>query len=344
MPDPTEPATTVPALPKNAIPVPLVPAAGRPTGGRPTSLRPRGGGRTAGARTPDDRANRLAAGGEPAGDRSRANRRTGGRRPLPDAQAICSFTVPEIAPPYDDAAPVRLQTRGASRGGLASVTTRRGSARGDLPAGEPVPQPPRTRLSSAQPPRAQLPSAQPPRRQSPGNQPPGTGTWPSQFAQVLAETLAGSRPADQIAPWTTEQARRRISQLGPMLATAHRPRVRRVIVSSPASGVLEMTVIVGLGAHVRAVAVRLERAGARPPSEPSVRGDTRNTPPARPTASQRGQPTESAPVNRGGPTSPRQAGQPVRPRPDRYWRPDNRPYNRRPAGSSEWLCTAIEAA
>ncbi len=108
---------------------------------------------------------------------------------------------------------------------------------------------------------------------------------------MLAETLAGSRPADQIVPWTTEQARRRISQLGPMLAAAHRPRVRRVIVSSPASGVLEMTVILALGAHVRAVAVRLERADTRPRGWSPVRGETGNTRPgpAPPTAGQRAQ-------------------------------------------------------
>jgi hypothetical protein len=79
---------------------------------------------------------------------------------------------------------------------------------------------------------------------------------------VLAETLAGSRPASQLAKWTTEQARRRISQLAPLLAEANRPRVRRVIVSSPAGGVLEMTVVVGFGARVRALAVRLEHAAA----------------------------------------------------------------------------------
>ncbi len=102
-----------------------------------------------------------------------------------------------------------------------------------------------------------------------------TGTWPSQFAQVLSETLAGSRPASQLTPWTTEQARKRISQLGPMLAprgapggrpprTAmpRRPRVRRVIVTSPADGVLEMTVIVDTGSRARALAVRLERSSA----------------------------------------------------------------------------------
>ena len=60
--------------------------------------------------------------------------------------------------------------------------------------------------------------------------------WPSQFAQVLAETLAGSRPAQQLTPWTTEQARRRIRQLGPMLATGQRPRVRRVMTSAPGRG------------------------------------------------------------------------------------------------------------
>jgi hypothetical protein len=76
---------------------------------------------------------------------------------------------------------------------------------------------------------------------------------------VLSETLAGSRPASQLTPWTTEQAREHISQLGPMLATSRQPRVRRVIVTSPAHGVLEMTVIMDIGSRSRAVAVRLER-------------------------------------------------------------------------------------
>jgi hypothetical protein len=94
--------------------------------------------------------------------------------------------------------------------------------------------------------------------------------WPSRFAQVLAETLAGSRPASQIVPWTTQQTRRRISQLGPKLSAGQRPRVRRVIVTSPAGGVLEMTVIVAVGDHLRAVAVRMEQtpaaAGQAPPA------------------------------------------------------------------------------
>jgi len=53
--------------------------------------------------------------------------------------------------------------------------------------------------------------------------PDGDGDrWPSQFAQVLAETLAGSRPASQITPWTTERARAHIRRLGPLLAAGQR--------------------------------------------------------------------------------------------------------------------------
>lgn len=86
--------------------------------------------------------------------------------------------------------------------------------------------------------------------------------WPGQFAQVLAETLAGSRPAQQLTPWTTEQARRRIRELGPLLATDQRPRVRRLLTSAPASDVLEVTAVVGFGPRIRALAVRLEREQA----------------------------------------------------------------------------------
>jgi hypothetical protein len=104
----------------------------------------------------------------------------------------------------------------------------------------------------------------PPTGRRPG-QPPREGEWaggwPSQFAQVLAETLAGSRPAQQVRPWTTEQARKRIRQLGPVLQASQRPRVRRVLTSQPRPGVVEMTVIVAIGPRTRALAVRLEHIG-----------------------------------------------------------------------------------
>jgi hypothetical protein len=96
--------------------------------------------------------------------------------------------------------------------------------------------------------------------------PPG---WQNRFAQVLAETLSGARPPRQIVPWTTEEALRRIQRLGPRLASEQRPRVRRVLTSLPAPDVMEMTVVVGFGPRVKAVAVRLEQTGPLPATRPA---------------------------------------------------------------------------
>jgi hypothetical protein len=212
----------------------------------------------------------VRAPGQQPGRGARHSSRQAGR-PLPDAQAIRGRIVPEVAPPYDD-----VVRAGSAPSG--EVPGPDGGGNAFPPAGRAV---------------AQATSA--------------TGTWPSQFAQVLSETLAGSRPASQLTPWTTEQARRRISQLRPVLAprgaaggrppgpAARGPRVRRVIVTSPAPGVLEMTVIVDMGSRARAVAVRLER--------PSARGD----------GSARAQPDARAHLGRG-------------------------------ARTDGWLCTAVEAA
>src|ERR1700728_1832711 len=63
----------------------------------------------------------------------------------------------------------------------------------------------------------------------------------------------------QTPPWPPAQARRLIRQLGPMLAAGPVPRVRRVLASQPAEGVVEMTVVVGCGPRIRALAVRLEQ-------------------------------------------------------------------------------------
>ncbi|HEX5293535.1 MAG TPA: Rv3235 family protein, partial [Streptosporangiaceae bacterium] len=101
------------------------------------------------------------------------------------------------------------------------------------------------------------PSAPPPaqaaRPDEPPDRPPDTGAWAGVFAQALAEALAGSRPARQIAPWTTEQARRRIRQLGPLLQDGPRPVVRRVLTSAPRRDVVEMTVVIGVGPRTRAI-------------------------------------------------------------------------------------------
>jgi hypothetical protein len=154
-------------------------------------------------------------------------------RPLPDPVGVRLCRIPDPAPPYDpDADP---GTRPAAPGAAAP-------AHPDGPA---------------------------PGRDSSAPAPGGLPGWPSRFAQVLAETLAGSRPPGQMVPWTTEMARRHIQRLGPQLASAQRPRVRRVVTSHPASDVMEMTVVVGFGVRVRALAVRLERAS--PPARAGAR-------------------------------------------------------------------------
>jgi len=182
-------------------------------------------------------------------------------RPLPDATAVRLLLVPDSAPPYDDR-PGRAGHRVRPSGSRAADEPPESHERLAPPGpGEP-PAPPGPHERPAPPSSGKPP--EPHERPAPGPRPGGRITatqWPSQFAQVLAETLAGSRSQGQIAPWTSDQARRRIRQLGPMLAAGAAPRVRRVMTSRPAAGVVEMTVIVGCGPKVRALAVRLERDG-----------------------------------------------------------------------------------
>ena len=201
----------------------------------------------------------------------------GGHRPLPDPAAIRLCLVPDSAPPYDDEVP-----SGEPDGGRQTTS---GPATDRPVKGGPVKGGP-VRGGSAT---AAAPA------------------WPSRFAQVLAETLAGSRPPRQIEPWTTQQAREHIYRLGPRMASAQRPRIRRVVTYRPASDVMEMAVVVGFGPRVRALAVRLERSASCPPA--GVGGTA----------------GPGAPVSRDWPTvSDEVAG------------------HGEPAG--RWVCTAVEAA
>jgi hypothetical protein len=192
------------------------------------------------------------------------------RRPLPDAAAVRLLVVPDSAPPYDDerAATGRDAPREPRR--LRLTMAPRAVARTPAAgAAAPAERAPGSRSRSRSPaapgetarPGAAAVAGQPAPSRARRGQAAAAG-WPSQFAQVLAETLAGSRPEGQIAPWTTDQARRRIRQLGPVLAAGVQPRVRRILTSRPTPGVVEMTVVVGFGPRIRALAVRLERDGA----------------------------------------------------------------------------------
>jgi hypothetical protein len=174
----------------------------------------------------------------PAGRRPPVSRRPPGRRrPLPDAVAVRQLIVPDSAPPFDD----ELPAAGAVTGGVGAAKV----TRAEVAAAE----------------AAATAAALPDTASADVAASRTEDRWPGQFAQVLAETLAGTRPPRQITPWTTEHARRRIRQLGPLLADSQQPRLRRVITSRPAADVVEMTVVVKFGPRVRALAVRLERDG-----------------------------------------------------------------------------------
>jgi hypothetical protein len=185
-------------------------------------------------------------------------------RPLPDPVAIRLCRVPDTAPPYDDAASSEPEPGPGRADALATAIV------AALEAGD---RPRHAVLASAEgppagrrPPRPMRPAPAPgpARRASTARPSPSSADWPSRFAQVLAETLAGSRPPAQLAPWTTERARSHIRKLGPLLSAGQQPLVQRVIISAPSAGVVEMSVVVGFGPRVRALAVRLERTQARP--------------------------------------------------------------------------------
>lgn len=143
-----------------------------------------------------------------------------------------------------------------------------------------------------------------------GAKPAGSRTedeWSRQFALLLTETLAGARPLRQLMPWTTDRARGHLDKLRPLFSGGQRPRVQRVITNRPARDAIEMTVVVGVGARTRAIAVRLERA--RRPRQSRWPDET-----ARPRLPA---PTGQAAVTRPGTTA---------------------------RTAPQWLCTDIEAA
>ena len=227
----------MPALPPDR-PRGLPPAPGGPAAGEP------GGTGTADAGCPHP----------PARPRSPA-----GPRPLPDPEAVRLCLIPDSAPPYDAEVAAAGPPGAFPRLGTGPGSAGPGGAHGaprlsgpDSPGQADAPGP----AGPRKPPTAPGSPGQP---GSPAS-PPG---WPGQFAQVLAETLAGSRPPRQLVPWTTERARDRIQRLGPLLSAGQQPRVRRVVTFHPTADAMEMAVVVVFGQRVHALAVRLERGGGQ---------------------------------------------------------------------------------
>ena len=95
--------------------------------------------------------------------------------------------------------------------------------------------------------------------------PPGPD--PVRLAGLLArawlEVRTGHRPLSQLTSLVSPATRRRLaSQLSDRPATRHigpPPRVRRLIASTPAPGVREVTVLIDHAGRTTAIAVRMER-------------------------------------------------------------------------------------
>jgi hypothetical protein len=90
--------------------------------------------------------------------------------------------------------------------------------------------------------------------------------WPSRFARMLTEALAGARPPGQILPWTSKRARSQFLRLlrahagaGGLARGGGHPRIVRVVATRPTLDAIEMSVIARFGERIRALAVRLER-------------------------------------------------------------------------------------
>jgi hypothetical protein len=174
------------------------------------------------------------------------------------------ITVPDTAPPYDceahgAACPAGRDT--AQRDTAQPDTAGRDTGRVDpLGTGQPPEPPPPARSASpagsASPANALAPDRLGPDRLGPA--------WPLQFAQVVVEILAGARSPRQIVPCTTDRVRAQIGELMPLLASDHRPRIRRILTSRPTARAVEMSVVVSFGPRSRALAIRCEHLPARP--------------------------------------------------------------------------------
>ena len=85
-------------------------------------------------------------------------------------------------------------------------------------------------------------------------------TLPRQFGVLLAEVLAGVRPARQVAPWLSQRGSFHLQRLMPLFKSEQQPRVLRVLTARPTPDVVEMTMIVVIGPRPRALAIRLEHS------------------------------------------------------------------------------------
>ena len=174
-----------------------------------------------------------------------------GRHARLDLSSVRLLKVPDVAPPFD----VEILPGGSAASGPSATSIGAPAAGTAAPAawtgalGRTLPVQRQGTAAGARPPAgARLEHAA------------GYDDWTRQFASLLVESLAGARPLRQLLPWMTDRARVQLRRVAPVLRCGQRPRVLRVLASQPTGGVVEMSVIVGLGPRTRALAVRLEEA------------------------------------------------------------------------------------
>ena len=141
-----------------------------------------------------------------------------------DGMSSQLFALPDLAPPPDDApgkAPRRLDAGRAAGGRWPAAEASTG-------------------------------------RLDDGGRAAGPDEWPQRLARMITEALAGSRPAQQVLPWTNSRAHRQLQRMRPGFGAGQQPRIVRILSTRPADGVIEMSVIAGFGPRTRALALRLE--------------------------------------------------------------------------------------
>ncbi len=98
-----------------------------------------------------------------------------------------------------------------------------------------------------------------------GDQRPDPHRWAAGLVQSLLEVLAGDRPPQQVMRWLDTSIYDGLQAV--LRSHPRRPGppgvVRSVHVCRPHGDAAEVTVVVGVGTRVRAVALRLDGVGAR---------------------------------------------------------------------------------
>lgn len=96
---------------------------------------------------------------------------------------------------------------------------------------------------------------------------PEVGPWAVSMARLILEAMDGTRPPAQLRKWLSIPLHQRISRRAQSARVRRqRPRcplVRSTLVTHPAEGIAEVSLVVSAGDRVRALAMRLDGLDGR---------------------------------------------------------------------------------